>query len=98
MPEKRSASQILFGYLPEQTVDVSGGVWKVRAWRRARDERNIDLETLRSELIRLATPWSLTGKDGGYVKDLYAHYSIKVKTLDREQGVELDPFPKWWIC
>src|SRR5262250_3368236 len=98
MPDKRSASQILFGYLPEQTVDARGGVWKVTYWRRPHDERNIDLETLRRTLIGLANAWALSGKDGGFVQDLYAKCSIKVKTLDRELGVELEPFPKWWIC
>jgi hypothetical protein len=98
MPEKRSASQILFGYLPEQTVDVRGGVWKVTHWRRPHDERNIDLETLRRTLIGLASAWSLSGKDGGFVRDLFARCSIRVKTLDREMGVELEPFPKLWIC
>jgi len=26
---RRSASQIMFGHLPEQTVDIDGGTWKV---------------------------------------------------------------------
>ena len=28
----RGASQILFGFLPEQTVDLEGRVWKVAEW------------------------------------------------------------------
>jgi len=99
MPEQRSASQILFGYLPEQTVDVRGGVWKVKSWRHAQEERNVDGETLRRELCRLAGPWEASGKDGGLVKDLYTGRGrVRVKSLDRQNGVELEPFPRTWIC
>ncbi len=30
MKEVGSGSQILFGHLPEQTVDAGGGIWKVK--------------------------------------------------------------------
>src|SRR4051812_39030535 len=33
MREHRSGSQILFGFLPEQTVDLSGRVWRVVQWK-----------------------------------------------------------------
>ncbi len=99
MIESRSASQILFGYLPDQTVDVNGGVWKVKSWRIPHDERNVDVEALRRELCRLAAPWQASGKDGGFVQDLLtSRVRVKVQSLDRDRGVELEPFPRIWIC
>lgn len=99
MTESRSASQILFGYLPDQTVDVRGGVWKVKSWRVPHDERNIDVEALRRELCRLAAPWQASGRDGGFVQDLLTSRArVKVQSLDRDRGVELEPFPRIWIC
>jgi hypothetical protein len=99
MPETRSASQILFGYLPEQTVDVRGGVWKVRRWREPVEQHNVNSEALAREVCRIAAPWQQANLDGGLVDDLSRGRSrIKVFSLDRERGIELDPFPKSWIC
>ena len=33
MREQRSASQVLFGALPDQTVDIRSGVWRVGRWK-----------------------------------------------------------------
>ena len=97
--ESRSASQILFGYLPDQTVDANGGVWKVERWRNPVDEPNVDELALANEVCRLAGPWQMTQKDAGLVADLLSRRArIKVKKLDRKQGVELVPFPRIWIC
>lgn len=99
MPETRSPSQILFGYLPEQTVDVRGGVWKVRRWREPIEQHNVNSEALAREVSRVASPWQQANLDGGLVDDLSCGRSrIKVLSLDRDRGIELDPFPKSWIC
>ena len=42
----RSATQILFGHLPGQTIDMHGGVWKVDSWRNPRFIR-VDSTALR---------------------------------------------------
>lgn len=97
MTDTRSASQILFGYLPEQTVDLRGGIWKVREWHTVR-EPNVDLGTLRRELRRLVAPWRATQEDGGYGADLDRNRDLVVMRLDRHNGVELEPFPKVWLC
>ena len=97
--ESRSASQILFGYLPDQTVDANGGVWKVDRWRNPVDEPNVDEQALANEVCRLATPWQNAQNDAGLVNDLFSRRArIKVKKLDRKQGIELSPFPPIWIC
>lgn len=98
MKESRSASQILFGFLPEQTVDLRGGVWKVKDWRHPKVRGEIDSASLRREIIRQATPWSAVGMDAGFVAHLHASAPITVLTLDENNGVEVEPFPKSWIC
>jgi len=96
--ESRSASQILFGFLPEQTVDLRGGVWKVKDWRHPKVRGEIDSASLRREIIRQAAPWSAVGMDAGFVAHLHAGAPITVLTLDENNGVEVEPFPKTWIC
>jgi len=98
MRDSRSASQILFGFLPQQTVDANKGVWRVRGWRSPRIERAVDHGTLRKELCRLAAQWRATGMDGGFVNDLERGAKIEVLSLDERNGVELDQFPKLWVC
>lgn len=98
MKETRSASQILFGFLPEQTVDLRGGVWKVKDWRHPEVRNEIDSTSLRREVVRQANPWRFAGMDGGYVTHLEAGAPITVLTLDENNGVEVEPFPKSWIC
>lgn len=98
MKESRSASQILFGFLPEQTVDLCGGVWKVKDWRYPKVRSDIDSASLRKEIIRQAMPWNAVGMDAGFVAHLHAGAPITVLTLDENNGVEVEPFPRSWIC
>ena len=99
MSERRSVSQILFSYLPQQTVDVRGGIWKVESWRGALTETNVDALSLRRELCRIARPWQMTGKDGDFVRDIEQRdIGVQVKSLDHERGIELRPFPRIWFC
>lgn len=98
MKESRSASQILFGFLPDQTVDLRSGVWKVKDWRHPKVRSEIDSVSLRREIVRQATPWSVVGMDAGFVAHLHAGAPITVLTLDENNGVEVEPFPKSWIC
>ena len=64
-------TQILFGHLPGQTIDMHGGVWKVDSWRNPRFIR-VDSTALRKELARLARPWSMKDNDGGFVRRVEA--------------------------
>lgn len=97
MKESRSASQILYGHLPQQTVDVRGGIWKVKSWKYT-PVNEVDAEALSAELIRLAGPWEATGRDGNLVASLRAGASVQVRSLDRELGIWLEPFPRTWRC
>lgn len=98
MREQRSATQILFGFLPEQTVDLKGGVWKVKEWRTPTLRTEVDAESLRRELIRQAMPWYNTGKDGQFVENLRRGWGVKVYSVDKSNGVKVEPFPKLWMC
>lgn len=97
MKQFRSASQILFGFLPEQTVDLEGKVWKITQWRRPL-HRHIDDTALRQELLRLAAPWELRGTDNGYCQQLRQGWPIVVQSLDRNNGVTAESFPNTWKC
>lgn len=98
MKEYRSATQVLFGFLPEQTVDLKGGVWKVREWRSPVLCTEIDDASLRRELVRQAMPWANTAKDGRLVENLHQGWQVKVYSVDKENGVQVEPFPKLWMC
>lgn len=98
MKARRSASQVLFGFLPEQTVDLEGGVWKVKNWRNPIERVAVDVRKLSREIRRHAREWRDAGLDGGYVHDLERGADLKVLTLDREAGVYVEPFPKLWHC
>ena len=95
--DSRSASQILFGLLPEQTLDARGGVWKVRSWN-TQSVHDVDVEELRRELARCAGPWEREGRDEGFVAALRQGRPVRVETLDRQDGVRVDPFPRTWRC
>lgn len=98
MRETRSASQILFGHLPEQTVDVGGGIWRVRRWNDPKLETAVDADSLRQELIRAAWSWANSGNDGGFSDDLHRRRPVVVKSLNRERGVWCEPFPRLYLC
>lgn len=97
MKEYRSASQIAFGFLPEQTVDLRGKVWKVKEWLEPRP-RSLEPEILRKELERQVGPWAQAGKDGKYLEQLRSGYGVRLCSLNRETGVRVEKFPQNWVC
>ncbi|WP_175752469.1 hypothetical protein [Burkholderia anthina] len=98
MKEKRSASQVLFGYLPEQTVDLQHGVWKIKDWRTPLVRNDIDDASLREAIKRQVAPWRNQGTDGGFYAALQSGAKIETVTLDIDNGVEVEPFPRSWRC
>lgn len=97
MQEWRSGSQILFGYLPEQTVDLRGRVWRVTDWVNPIHE-TVDSGSLKRELLRQARPWAKVGNDGRYVENLFRGYNIDVVSLNIQNGVKVESFPNLWVC
>lgn len=98
MRDQRSPSQVLFGFLPEQTVDVKGGVWKVKEWRHPDVIHSVHAQALRDELCRMATPWELNGRDDGFAADMRRGADLVVVSVSRDNGVQLEAFPRQWVC
>lgn len=94
---KRGVSQVLFGYLPDQTVDWGGSIWKVSRWAEPR-HLNVDQKSLAEELTRVTYPWKNRGKDGGLHEQLQRGESISVVAATERGGVELDEFPEVYKC
>ena len=98
MREYRSGSQILFGHLPEQTVDADGGIWKVKRWNDPKVESTIDTGALREELIRAASPWRDNAQDGGFVDDMFQQRPVRVRSLNKDEGIWCEQFPRLYLC
>ncbi|GGZ71982.1 hypothetical protein GCM10008101_27770 [Lysobacter xinjiangensis] len=98
MKDERSASQIQFGFLPEQTVDAKGGVWKVAYWNDPPKEHAVDIKALRHELLRAVAPWTDAQRDSGFAGHLRASLPVELRRLNRDRGVTLKPFPAIWMC
>lgn len=98
MKESRSASQVLFGFLPQQTVDLRNGVWKVKDWRFPKVRNDIDMQSIREEIVRQARPWQYVNLDGGFVAQIQSGAPISILTIDLDNGIDVEPFPKIWIC
>lgn len=97
MKDQRSGSQILWGFLPEQTSDLRGGIFKTVEWK---NPLPIDVEDsiIRRRLIQEMEGWTAAGADPGMVRQLYAGAPIEVVSVNRDQGVRVDRFPLVWVC
>jgi hypothetical protein len=97
MKEFRSATQILFGFLPEQTADLDGRIWKVTEWRHPKRE-NIDTGALVRELLKQIRPWEAAKTDSNFAKYLRQGHDVAVYSLDTRNGVNTEMFPQVWVC
>jgi hypothetical protein len=98
MREERGASQILFGYLPGQTVDLRGKVWKVSRWNEP-TEQQFDQAGLRRALLDAAGPWCPNPDlNDGICTELQRAAPVEVMRLNRRLGVEVESFPHIWRC
>ena len=94
---RRSGSQILRTFLPNQTADLRGSIYKVTDWSGAVPLR-VDEQSVRRSLLREIQPWTQAGTDGGFTSDLYGLKPIKVVELDDESGVAVERYPRVWLC
>lgn len=97
MDAQRSASQILHGFLPDQTVDLHGGIYRVKHWRTAQF-LNVDMDALTSQLLRLVRPWESAENDNGFARRLRKGHNLRVHTLDLHNGVAVERYPRVWQC
>lgn len=97
MSLRRGASQILFGMLPQQTVDLEGGVWRMVTWKDP-SPLSVDQTALRAAILEEAAPWTANGNDGGLAAELHRAVDIEVVGVNEAAGVVAERFPKQWRC
>jgi hypothetical protein len=91
--DKRSATQVLYGFLPEQTADLHGGIWKATEWRDA-IKVDVDEGLLRRRLEEEIYGWS---RDQGAIRALRA-LDVEVVKVNESRGVRVERFPNVYIC
>ncbi len=97
MRVERGASQILFGFLPGQTADLEGRIWKVVHWTDP-VPMSLDQDAVRGALRGAIAPWAVSGNDDGLERDLLARTTVEVVQLNMDRGVLVEPFPQQWRC
>jgi len=93
----RSASQVLRTFLPQQTADLRGGIYRVTEWTGAAPLA-IDDASVRRRLLREVRIWELQGNDAGFADDLRRGRRLEVVELDEQRGVTVERYPKVWLC
>lgn len=97
MRVERGSSQILFGMLPSQTVDLEGKVWRVAHWRDP-DRLQVDQTAVQSTLLEAVAPWALHNRDAGIDGELRSGAPVEVVQVNPERGVIVEQFPQQWRC
>jgi hypothetical protein len=95
--QRRGVSQILFGFLPDQTVDLENAVWQVVEWSEPR-YLPVDTDVLRRDLLRTVYPWSAQQSDHGLADALHSGVDIDVVSPSERGGVEVRSFPEVYRC
>lgn len=95
--QRRSISQVLFSYLPDQTADLENGVWRVVRWSDPKYV-GIDADVVRRELSRVVYPWTAKGEDNGLRDLLLGGMDVEVITPSERGGVEVERFPQVYRC
>ena len=65
----RNGSQILRTFLPQQTADLKGGIYKVTEWS-GPVPIQVDRDIISRRLLREITPWARAHTDNGFAADL----------------------------
>ena len=96
MKTSRGLSQVVFNFLPDQTFDQGGRVWKVTHWVEPRS-LPVDNDVVRAALRRAAHPWSSNASDSGFAEALHRD-DLFVIAPTPDGGVRADAFPELWYC
>ncbi len=94
---RRSPSQIQRTFLPGQTADIGGRIYRVDAWPGAR-ALPIDTDAVRRHLIQEVRPFEVHQHDSGFASDLRRGTSLEVVELDTDSGVTVELYPQVWLC
>ncbi|MGW1588319.1 hypothetical protein [Streptomyces sp. NPDC002386] len=97
MKDQRSGSQILYGFLPQQTADLKGGIWRTTEWK---DPRPVDVDDsiIRHRLAFELEGWVQHGMDPSAVNFVRSGGNIEVVAVNPERGVRVERFPQVWVC
>src|SRR6266536_1829514 len=93
----RSGSQILRTFLPDQTVDLRGDVYRVAEWS-GPSPIEVDTDLVRRHLLREIGPWIAHDTDSGMGADLLRNAPVEVVELDERRGVLVERYPQVWLC
>lgn len=94
---ERSGSQILRTFLPDQTADLRGDIYRVAEWS-APSHILIDTDLVRRQLLREVGAWIANGNDAGMGDDLLRNAPVEVVELDERRGVTVERYPQVWLC
>jgi hypothetical protein len=94
---KRGIGQVVFNFLPDQTADLGGAIWRVARWTEPRVIA-VDGEVLQSELLRSIYPWTAGGRDGALADDLHRGAEVTVIAPNEDGGVAVESFPENYRC
>ncbi|MFG1918246.1 hypothetical protein [Micromonospora sp. NPDC048898] len=93
----RSGSQILRTFLPDQTVDLRGEIYRVVEWS-APSAIQVDTDLVRRHLLREVGAWIAHDTDGGMGDDLLRNAAVEVVELEEARGVTVERYPQVWLC
>jgi hypothetical protein len=97
MRVERGASQLLFGMLPQQTIDLEGRVWRVSQWTDP-VKLALDQSSVRTALRDALAPWSARGNDDGIDNELRANATVEIVGVNHDRGAMVETFPRQWRC
>lgn len=97
MRVERGATQILFGFLPGQTVDLNGGIWRIAKWNEPKPLA-IDQAALRRALLEQVGPWRMDGRNDGIWDELQGGLTVEAVKLNETEGILAEAFPPIWRC
>ena len=93
----RSGSQILRTFLPDQTVDLNGNIYRVAEWSAPR-HIGVDTDLVRRHLQREVGAWIAHDTDRGVGADLLRGAPVEIVELDEGRGVTVERYPQVWLC
>jgi len=93
----RSGSQILRIFLPDNTVDLRGDIYRVVEWS-APSPIQVDTDLVRRHLLREIGAWIAHDTDGGVGAELLRGAPVEVVELDERRGVTVERYPQVWLC
>ncbi len=93
---RRSGSQILRSFLPQQTADVAGRIVRIVEWD---NPRRLPVDTLmvKRRLVRDIVSWTLAGTDSDLARGLETS-DLEILALDTQRGVSVERWPTVWLC